>query len=462
MSQPLLFISHKHDDEAIASKVAKFVRTITGGQVDVYQSSTPEFEGPRVGKPLKDELRDALWRTDVVILVYTSQDKDWSWCMWECGLATVPDSPNTAIIVLRCLPDKPAVFEEEVHALAWDEDSMVSLAYRFGDEDLFPSLNAPATGLEKPELKEEGTQLFEELQTVIPETPSENWATWPFIRLEAPSAAIDELAERMTTQNISDIATELAPQVQVIASSSAVASLFGLVEISGSMSLSELVDQWEQIVPGRSKEWLNVMVTQMLDGAQKTTPRISSWARFRPSSGDAEYIPLVGRVKRDLAVTRFDCYLADVGDVPEVTSRMTRTDNMLYKDIDQTAVADLGLLELLEELEDHNQTRMPILEKGAARYIVHMSMIDRFVRKRTFGGMPSDEANLQDLLDDPDMGEMFANTFAVIGRDATIADAKAAIQKIENCADVFVTETGDRAAKVVGWLTDRDLVTADL
>ena len=72
MSQPLLFISHKHDDEAIASKVAKFVRTITGGQVDVYQSSTPEFEGPRVGKPLKDELRDALWRTDVVILVYTS------------------------------------------------------------------------------------------------------------------------------------------------------------------------------------------------------------------------------------------------------------------------------------------------------------------------------------------------------------------------------------------------------
>ena len=59
---------HKHDDEAIASKVAKFVRTITGGQVDVYQSSTPEFEGPRVGRPLPTSVRFGHCPTDSAVL----------------------------------------------------------------------------------------------------------------------------------------------------------------------------------------------------------------------------------------------------------------------------------------------------------------------------------------------------------------------------------------------------------
>src|SRR5262249_23311671 len=115
MDKPLLFISHKHDDRLIGEQVAAFVRSITGGQVDVFLSSNPAFKGPRVGKSLNDELRRALWLAGVVILIYTSDDKDWSYCMWECGIADEANSPSTKVVVLQCLKDKPKVFQDGLH-----------------------------------------------------------------------------------------------------------------------------------------------------------------------------------------------------------------------------------------------------------------------------------------------------------------------------------------------------------
>ena len=91
--KPLLFISHKHDDRKIAEELATFVRKKTLGQVNVYLSSNPRYLGPRQGKNLNDELKQALWEAKVVLLVYTSNDNDWSYCMWECGVATDPSPP---------------------------------------------------------------------------------------------------------------------------------------------------------------------------------------------------------------------------------------------------------------------------------------------------------------------------------------------------------------------------------
>ena len=78
----------------------------------MHLSSSPEFTGPRFGRGLNDQLRQALWNTEVLILVYTSADQDWSYCMWECGVATQPQSPNTNIIVFQCGSDVPAPFQD--------------------------------------------------------------------------------------------------------------------------------------------------------------------------------------------------------------------------------------------------------------------------------------------------------------------------------------------------------------
>ena len=39
----------------------------------------------------------------------------------------------------------------------------------------------------------------------------------------------------------------------------------------------------------------------------------------------------------------------------------------------------------------------------------------------------------------------------------TVADAKAAMEQIQGCQDVIVTETGDRVEPVIGWLSNIDI-----
>jgi len=78
---PLLFVSHKHSDRQIAEILARFIEERSAARIKVHLSSSPDFQGPRFGKPLNAQLREALWKTEVLILVYTSPDQDWSYCM---------------------------------------------------------------------------------------------------------------------------------------------------------------------------------------------------------------------------------------------------------------------------------------------------------------------------------------------------------------------------------------------
>src|SRR6516225_10466614 len=113
MSQkPLLFISHKHSDRQIAEVLAQFIEERSTARIKVHLSSSPDFQGPKFGKALNAQLRDALWKTELLILLYTSSDQDWSYCMWECGMAAHPESPNTTIIVFQCGADIPSPFHD--------------------------------------------------------------------------------------------------------------------------------------------------------------------------------------------------------------------------------------------------------------------------------------------------------------------------------------------------------------
>ena len=45
--KPVLFISHRHDDRAIADVLRRFIEARTGGRVRVFQSSSPGAKGPK-------------------------------------------------------------------------------------------------------------------------------------------------------------------------------------------------------------------------------------------------------------------------------------------------------------------------------------------------------------------------------------------------------------------------------
>jgi hypothetical protein len=108
-------------------------------------------------------------------------------------------------------------------------------------------------------------------------------------------------------------------------------------------------------------------------------------------------------------------------------------------------------------------TRLPVLDdQDVARYIVHQSLIYKFISDKTIEKKkPSDTFDastqtLKDFLNHPDMQRM-VESFAVISTDASLADAKSAMEDMASCQDVFVTETGQPKSPVLGWLTNVEI-----
>ena len=105
--------------------------------------------------------------------------------------------------------------------------------------------------------------------------------------------------------------------------------------------------------------------------------------------------------------------------------------------------------------------RIPIFNgEGHPVYIVHRSLIEQFIVKpvlSTTGGRSPIDLTLADLLADQEMKEIFENTFVIVKRQATLAEAKSAMLAKPRCSDVFVTAGGGRNEPVQGWLANVDI-----
>jgi hypothetical protein len=119
----------------------------------------------------------------------------------------------------------------------------------------------------------------------------------------------------------------------------------------------------------------------------------------------------------------------------------------------------IKLVETLEELEKTKKgSRIPTLnDQGHPAYMVHRSMIDRYLADQARKTPPPDPATLtfKNLLtDDPELGKWAKQSFAVIKEDSTLAEAKSAMERISACQDVFVTRGGTESEPVIGWVTN--------
>jgi len=107
---PVLFISHLHrdDDIQIADAIRRFVTTRSAGRVNVFQSSAASA-GPQIGAALNEELLTALKDAQVLVLIYTRANQDWSYCMWEVELPpirTIRRSGSWCCSVQTTSPDR--------------------------------------------------------------------------------------------------------------------------------------------------------------------------------------------------------------------------------------------------------------------------------------------------------------------------------------------------------------------
>lgn len=131
-----------------------------------------------------------------------------------------------------------------------------------------------------------------------------------------------------------------------------------------------------------------------------------------------------------------------------------------------TAQADLLKTKEAEDkikLKDHvlegdaikkGRNRIPILgDDSVVRYVVHRSMIDKFIAEQAMAGNPVAALTFKDLLNSGDNKE-WITSFGCVCPEDNLSKVKTIMESNPKCSDVIVTEDGTRNKPVLGWLTN--------
>jgi len=78
-----VFVSHKHDDHALAETVKKTLEGLSG-RIDCFVSGSDLS----AGSDWNAEIRSQLAKSHLLILLFTEPSRNWDWCLYEAGLFT--------------------------------------------------------------------------------------------------------------------------------------------------------------------------------------------------------------------------------------------------------------------------------------------------------------------------------------------------------------------------------------
>jgi TIR domain len=468
----LIFISHKHSDRAIANVIRSFITEQSSGNIRVFQSSDAAARGPRTGRHLVSELRDALWEANAVILIYTTPDKDWGFCMWECGVATHPNSPDTRIIVIQCDEKAPDLFDGQVHVEARDKTSVKRFVTEFmTDPNFLPHATQPITGYEKSDRKVQlvADKLFDDLKAVMPEGTGAEWPTHPFIQLQLNSSSLKAITDAPIEQRSAVARSIILAGAEISDADKYAEALFGMAAFDPNLKLETLHAAWRAACPNASDAWLDGLSDQIGRAAQWQVP-VLKWTPMLAVGDRGLHAPVLARVRKvpSISAMQFDVYFYpfNVLEATPVSTRMVRRPDMFCKVLEPDGEARIKVLELLRELDERRFARVPFVDaEDRLLYIAHRSMLDQFLTRQIRDGKVSglDELTLADVLrEQPEIKSIFRGTYAFVDFAATLGDAKLAMNKIRDCRDVFVTETGDAQGAVLGWVTDVIIATSEV
>jgi hypothetical protein len=315
-SRPLIFISHRHADKPIADRIREFVNERSNGRVEVFQSSDAGARGARIGEVLTEEIKRNLARASMVILVYTTEDQDWQYVMWECGLATDLRGPTMRIIVFQCGPRLPRVFADRVGV---DIRNGVEIQ-RFANEfltsaDFFPSLGeaiAPYWHENDANVQQAAQDFFTALMEVRPSEDDdvEEWPPYPYLRLELSGDQVRRIREESPERRLDATVEELQAALVVDGDREA-ARIFGMPSIRADERFERLVTAWTNAFPDAEPAWLTGLAVQVREAAQSSFPTLR-WELMRGIDrlDGTWYAPVLNRVReiKRTQTMQFDVY----------------------------------------------------------------------------------------------------------------------------------------------------------
>jgi len=319
--RPLRFISHRHADRAIADVVREFVTERSGGSVAVFQSSSSEAQAPKIGQNLNRELVKALWKSDLLLLIYTGEDRGWDYCMWECGVANHAESEETRVIVLQCGRRPPPVFADKLAVDVRDPERVTRFVNEFlTDPGFFPGGRTPVTRFQPNDasVRRAADEFLAQLRPVVPpdveDEQVEEWPAVPFLRLELSASQVRQIVELDDDDEARRLTASLLLEAAVIDSDREAAVLFDRPTLPADVPFGNLLPNRAR--KGDPPEWLRNLAAQVTRAVQWNFPSVS-WSLMRSANEhDARwYSPVLTHVRRfpghsmqfDIHFQRFAC-----------------------------------------------------------------------------------------------------------------------------------------------------------
>jgi hypothetical protein len=255
-------------------------------------------------------------------LLYTLPDHDWSYCMWECGVATDAASPDTRAIVLQFSEDAPAPFEDQVRVNVRSKESLSQFVNQFlTDAEFFPGESGAITGYQaaSTQVRSASEALFESLQK-IPATRLEKideWPAWPFIRLQMSL----DVAKEIAAADFGSARDRILTCSEIVHSDWVACSIFAVPKIASHTTLESLFSRWKEQFPSGDASWIDSLALQIHLASQEQFTKLE-WKLLKSqrSRTDEWYSPVVAWVRKVpyRNSVEFDVYfLPFVGGEPE-------------------------------------------------------------------------------------------------------------------------------------------------
>lgn len=108
-----------------------------------------------------------------------------------------------------------------------------------------------------------------------------------------------------------------------------------------------------------------------------------------------------------------------------------------------------------EILTKKDKNRLPILDsQSCPKYMIHRSMIDKFIVQEVAKGKPIDKLTLKDFVDNVEFKSVITDGFNTIRKTSNLSEVKAIIDRVPVCQDILITDDGTSNTKVIGWITN--------
>ncbi|MDH5740153.1 MAG: hypothetical protein OEY77_07500, partial [Nitrospira sp.] len=214
----------------------------------IFNSQDPGC-GMTVGQPLIEQLKQALVKAQVVLLIYTFADEDWSFCMWELGVATDPKNEHTNSVVFCCSRDTPKVFEGQI-LVEMTKDDLEKFVHQLHKRDKFFAGEKPYQDIPPEEVQKRSQALYDDLIKVVPFRQSIEIFRWDNFRLQIETDTIEQLHTlfREAESNDEEIHNMLSKGSHVLGEPPPFGQSqehFGFHAFEEKLTLETLIDRWK-------------------------------------------------------------------------------------------------------------------------------------------------------------------------------------------------------------------------